>query len=89
VGAPQHACAHKDGADIPAVTAPETSPEESGPSQISKNVFRLMVAIVIVLALVAIYANVQRLRRARMETATFTPATTITTTPSPAPTSNR
>jgi hypothetical protein len=32
-----------------------------------------MLAIVIVLALVALYANVQRWRRSQLETVTFTP----------------
>jgi hypothetical protein len=41
---------------------------------ISKNALRAMVAIVLALVLVAIYANVQKLRRNRIEKATFTPA---------------
>jgi hypothetical protein len=42
--------------------------------------------IVIVFALVAIYANVQRLRRDKIEAATFTPASSSPANPSPEPT---
>jgi hypothetical protein len=76
-------CAAMPRIDIPTVNQPETSNQESAPSQVSKNVFRLLLAIVIVLALVAVYANVQRARRARTETVTFVPATAV---PSPSPT---
>jgi hypothetical protein len=74
-------CVAKIGIDIAVVNMPETSPQQSGPARVSKNVFRLMMAIVIALALVAIYANVQRWRRARIETVTFTAVPT----PSPTP----
>jgi hypothetical protein len=52
--------------------------------RVSKNVGRLMVGIVIGFALVALYANIQKLRRAKIESVTFTPAPQ-TATPSPAP----
>jgi hypothetical protein len=52
--------------------------------RVSKNVGRLMVGIVIGFALVALYANIQKLRRAKIESVTFTPASQ-TATPSPAP----
>lgn len=51
----------------------------------SKNTGRLMVGIVIGLALVALYANVQRVRRAALETAIFTPGPAQTATPTPSP----
>lgn len=54
--------------------------------RVSKNVGRLMVGIVIGFALVALYANIQKLRRAKIESVIFTPATAETATPSPAPT---
>ena len=53
---------------------------------VSKNVGRLMVGIVIAFALVALYANIQKLRRAKIESVIFTPASAQTATPSPAPT---
>jgi hypothetical protein len=55
-------------------------------SGVSKNVVRLMLAIVIGFALVALYANIQKARRAKIETVIFTPASAQTATPSPAPT---
>jgi hypothetical protein len=39
-----------------------------------KNAVRLMVAILIAFALVAIYANIQKLRRDKIEKVTFIPA---------------
>ena len=53
-------------------------------SGVSKNVLRLMLVIAIGLALVALYANIQKLRRAKIEGVTFTPAGAQTATP-PAP----
>jgi hypothetical protein len=45
-----------------------------------------MVGIVIGFALVALYANIQKLRRATIETVIFTPEAGQTATPSPTPT---
>jgi hypothetical protein len=45
-----------------------------------------MVGIVMGVALVALYANIQKLRRAAIETVIFTPAPAQTPTPSPTPT---
>jgi hypothetical protein len=60
----------------------------SGP-KVSKYVGRLMIGIVIGFALVALYANIQKLRRSALETVVFTPGkaqvTTATPTPSPSP----
>jgi hypothetical protein len=50
--------------------------EENKTAPVPRNVLRLLLAIVIVLALVALYANVQRWRRSQLETVTFTPAQT-------------
>jgi hypothetical protein len=44
---------------------------------------RLMIAIVIGVALVAIYANVQVARRDKIEQVTITPVSTVTPTASP------
>jgi hypothetical protein len=47
---------------------------------------RLMVAIVAGVALVALYANIQKLRRDKIEHVTITPVSTVTPAPSsPAP----
>jgi hypothetical protein len=56
----------------------------SGP-KVSKKVGRLMVGIVVGFALVALYANIQRLRRTAIETAVFTPGPAQTATPTPSP----
>jgi hypothetical protein len=66
-----------------AVHRTESPPEQ--PQRLSKGVVRLLAAIVIGLAVVAIYANVQKLRRDKLENVTFIPASQMAT-PSPAPT---
>jgi len=45
-----------------------------------------MLAIAIGFALVALYANIQKLRRDKIESVTLMPASAQTSTPSPAPT---
>jgi hypothetical protein len=45
----------------------------SSDPKVSKNVGRLMVGIVIGFTLVALYANIQKLRRSAIETVVFTP----------------
>ena len=45
-----------------------------------------MLVIAIGFALVALYANIQKLRRAKIESVTFIPGSAQTATPSPAPT---
>ena len=44
-----------------------------------------MVGIVIGVALVALYANIQKFRRAAFETVVFTPGVARTPTPAPSP----
>jgi hypothetical protein len=51
----------------------------------TKNVGRLLVGIVIGFALVALYANIQKLRRAEIEKVIFTPASSQSGTPTPSP----
>ncbi|HWY40619.1 MAG TPA: hypothetical protein VNX27_07465 [Chthoniobacterales bacterium] len=60
----------------------------SSDPKVSKNVGRLMVGIVIGFALVALYANIQKLRRSAIETVVFTPGVLHPqkTKPSPTPT---
>jgi len=53
--------------------------------RVSKNVGRLMVGIVIGFALIALYANIQKLRRVKIESVIFTPASGQSATPSPTP----
>jgi hypothetical protein len=53
---------------------------------VSKNMLRLLLVIAIGFALVALYANIQKLRRAKIESVTFIPASAQNSTPSPAPT---
>ena len=62
--------------DIREVNGSPLRSEENKPARVPRNALRLMVAIVIVLAMVALYANVQRWRRSQLETVTFTPAQT-------------
>ncbi len=51
---------------------------------VSKNVLVLMLVIVSVFALVALYANVQKWRHDKIESATFIPAFSPTASPSSA-----
>jgi hypothetical protein len=54
--------------------------------KVSKKIGRLMVGIVIGFALVALYANIQKLRRSAIERVIFTPAEGLPKqTPSPTP----
>jgi hypothetical protein len=62
--------------------SPTSGSEERELPHLPKNVLRLMLVIVIVLSLVALYANVQRWRRSQVETVIFTPASAAS--PSPA-----
>jgi hypothetical protein len=55
-------------------------------SGVSKNVLRLLLAIAIGFALVALYANIQNLRRAKLESVALTPASAQADPPSPTPT---
>ena len=44
-----------------------------------------MIVIIVAIAFVALYANVQRLRRDKIETVTFTPAAVPSSSASPTP----
>jgi hypothetical protein len=54
-------------------------------SRAPRNGVRLMVVILLGLALLAVYANVQKIRRDQIETVTITPVSS----PSPSPASSR
>jgi len=56
----------------------------NGVVSVSKNVLYAMIAIIVTILIVSIYANVQKVRRGRIEKATFTPAATAPST-APAP----
>jgi hypothetical protein len=55
-------------------------------SKTSRRVGLMMVGIVIGFALVALYANIQKIRRTAFETVIFTPGGVQSPTPSPTPT---
>jgi hypothetical protein len=65
------------------VSLPQPPTDEPKPASISKNVSRLLLVILIAFGLVALYANVQKLRRDKIETVTFTPAPSPAESPSP------
>jgi hypothetical protein len=55
------------------------------PSRVSRGALRLIMVILAALILLSLYANVQRLRRDKVETVTFTPAAAPSASPSVAP----
>jgi hypothetical protein len=65
------------------VSLPQPPTEEPKPALVSKKVLRLLLAILIAFGLVALYANVQKFRRVKIETVTFTPASSPAESPSP------
>ncbi len=65
---------------------PSTEQEKRGDLSPAPRVgVRLMITIVIALALVAIYANIQKTRRNKIEQVIVTPVSTATPTPSATP----
>jgi hypothetical protein len=76
----QRVCATNIGVDISGVNLPQPPRENTRPSSAPKSALVLMVVIVVTMALVAIYANVQKWRRDKLETVIVTPIAT----PSPA-----
>ena len=75
-------CAGAIDIDSDEVKSPTSGSKERELADLPKNVLRLMLVVVIVLALVALYANVQRWRRSQVETVIFTSAPAAS--PSPA-----
>ena len=54
-------------------------------SKVPKNAIRAIVVILVTMALLAIYSNIQRSRRNKLETVIVTPLTTPASTPTSAP----
>jgi hypothetical protein len=65
------------------VTSPPDSSRDQKPAPVPKNVLITMAVILVGMAVVAIYANVQRLRRDKIETVIVTPIATPTPSASP------
>jgi hypothetical protein len=66
-------CATNIDADISGVNLPQPPRENPRPSSAPKSALVLMVVIVATMALLALYANVQRWRRDKIETVIVTP----------------
>jgi cell division septal protein FtsQ len=62
------------------VKLPE-APENSHPARVPKSALIMMVVIIVAMALVSIYANVQSWRRSKIESVVVTPATSPSATP--------
>jgi hypothetical protein len=63
------------------VNPPQQSAEKLQPPQVPRSVVVLMIIILASLALVAVFANIQRFRRGQIETVVVVPASS--TTPQP------
>jgi hypothetical protein len=63
---------------VPEVESSNGAENAADPSRTPRTGVRLMIVILIGLALVAIYANVQKVRRDKIERVTITPASTAT-----------
>ena len=69
--------------DISGVNLPQPPLDERPSSRAPKSVLALMLVVIVAMALIALYANVQRWRRAEIETVTITPASSPSISPSP------
>jgi hypothetical protein len=74
-------CAREIDIDTSKVNSPQQPAEKFRSHQLPKSAVVLMIIIVASLALVAIFANIQRLRRGQIETIVVLPASS--TTPQP------
>lgn len=63
------------------MNSPQKPTEKSRSAQVPKSAGVLMIVVVVLLALVAVFANIQRLRRGQIETIVVVPASS--TTPQP------
>jgi len=60
------------------VNLPETTAEKSEPPRVSKTAALMMLIVIACLAMLAVFANVQRLRRGDVETVSIRPAASPT-----------
>ena len=74
-------CARAIDIDTALLNSPQRSAEKLQSSQVSRSAIVLMIVIVASLALVAIFANIQRLRRHQIETIVAMPASSPTPQP--------
>ena len=74
-------CAREIDIDTSQVNSRQQLPEKLGSPQVPRSVIVLMIVIVAALALVAIFANIQRLRRAQIESIVVEPAGSATPQP--------
>ena len=68
---------------VPEVESSNGAQNEANESRAPRLGVRLMIVILMGLALVAIYANVQKVRRDKIERVTITPAATAAASPAP------
>jgi hypothetical protein len=69
---------------VPEVQSSNGGENPADPSRAPRTGVRLMLVVLVGLALVAIYANVQKVRRDKIEQVTITPVSTVTPAASPA-----
>jgi hypothetical protein len=74
-------CAWVQEVDIRDMDLPEPPLERSRPSRAPTSGLQMMVAILVALLLLAIFANVQKFRAKRIESVTITPASSATPAP--------
>ena len=67
--------------DTSDVNASQQSTEEPESNQVRKSTIIVMIVILASFALLALFANIQRLRRDQIETVVITPAVSITPQP--------
>jgi hypothetical protein len=69
--------------DISGVNLPPPSRGETPSSRAPKSALALGIVVIVAMALIVLYANVQRWRRAKIETVTITPASSPAVSSSP------
>jgi hypothetical protein len=67
--------------DTSDVNASQQSTEKLGSAKVRKSTIIIMIVIIASFALLALFANIQRLRRDQIETVVVTPAVSITPQP--------
>ncbi len=74
-------CAREIDIDTSQVNTPEQPAEKLRSPQVPRSAVVLMIIILASLAVVAVFANIQRLRRGQIETVVVVPASSITPQP--------